>query len=52
MNNLVGKLSPTDSKIIIVASFPERAFLFTLQTATAISKPKYNTKLNGSGISR
>jgi hypothetical protein len=39
-----------DSKIIVIASFPERAFLFILQIATAISKIKYITKLNGRGM--
>lgn len=52
MNNLVGKLNPEDSKIIVIASFPERTFLLIRQIATAINKMKYNTKLNGSGTSR
>lgn len=43
------KLNPIDSKIIVVASFPERAFLVILQIATAISKIKYITKLNERG---
>jgi len=41
MNKLVTKLNPIDSKIIVIASFPERAFLLILQIATAISKIKY-----------
>jgi len=52
MNNSVGNLNPIDSKIIVIASFPERAFLFILQIATAINKPEYNTKLNGRGTIR
>ena len=52
MNKLVTKVNPIDSKIIVMASFPERAFLVILQIATAINKPKYNMKLNGSGTSR
>ena len=31
----------------MIASFPERFFLLILQIATAISKIKYITKLNG-----
>jgi hypothetical protein len=49
MNKLVIKLNPIDSKIIVIASFPERAFLLILQIATAISKIKYIIKLNGRG---
>ena len=45
MNNLVGMLNPIDSRIIVIASLPERAFLFILQMATAINRPIYNTKL-------
>ena len=51
-NKLATKLIPIDSKIIVIASFPERAFLLILQIATAINRPKYSRKLNGSGISR
>jgi hypothetical protein len=41
ISKLVTKLNPIDSKIIVIASFPERAFLLILQIATAISKIKY-----------
>ena len=41
MNKLVTKLNPIDSKIIVIASFPERAFLLILQIATVTSKIKY-----------
>lgn len=51
-NKLITKLIPMDSKIIVIASFPETAFLLILQIATAINMPKYSRKLNGSGISR
>jgi hypothetical protein len=51
-NKLVTKLIPIDSKIIVIASFPERAFLLILQIATATNRPKYSRKLNGSGIRR
>jgi hypothetical protein len=50
MNKLVTKLNPIDSKIIVIASFPERAFLLILQIATAISKIKYIIKLIGRGM--
>jgi len=49
---LATKLNPIDSRIIVIASFPERAFLFILQIATAINMPIYNTKLNGRGTTR
>lgn len=49
ISKLVTKLNPIDSKIIVIASFPERFFLLILQIATAISKIKYITKLNGRG---
>ena len=52
MNKLVTKLNPMDSKIIVIASLPERAFLFILQIANAINRPKYKTKLNGRGKNR
>jgi hypothetical protein len=52
MNNLVGMLNPIDSRIIVIASFPERAFLFILQIATAINRPIYNMKLNGRGTTK
>jgi hypothetical protein len=52
MNKLATKLNPIDSKIIVMASFAERAFLVILQIATAINKPKYKTKLNGRGKNR
>ena len=52
MNNLVGMLNPIDSRIIVIASFPERAFLFILQMATAINRLIYNTKLYGRGTTR
>lgn len=40
MNKLVTKLNHMDSKIIVIASFPEIDFLLILQIATAINKPK------------
>ena len=49
ISKLVTKLNPLDSKIIVIGSFPERAFLLILQIATAISKIKYITKLDGRG---
>jgi len=49
ISKLVTKLNPIDSKIIVIASFPERAFLLILQIATAISKIKYIPKLNERG---
>ena len=49
ISKLVTKLNPLDSKIIWIASFPERAFLLILQIATAISKIIYITKLDGRG---
>jgi hypothetical protein len=52
MNKLATKLNPIDSKIIVIASPAERAFLVILHIATAINKPKYKTKLNGIGKNR
>jgi hypothetical protein len=52
INKLVAKLNPIDSKIIVIASLAERAFLDILQIATVINKPKYKTKLNGIGKNR
>jgi len=49
ISKLVTKLNPIDSKIIVIASFPERAFLLILQIATTISKIKYIPKLNERG---
>lgn len=49
ISKLVTKLNPIDSKIIVTASFPERAFLLILQIATAISKIRYIPKLNERG---
>ena len=48
ISKLVTKLNPIDSKIIVIASFPED-FLLILQIATAISKIKYIPKLNERG---
>ena len=45
MNRLVTKLNPIESRIMKIASFPEREFLLTLQTATAINRTKYRIKL-------
>jgi len=45
MNKFVTKLNPIESRIIVITSLPERAFLLTLQTATAINRTKYNMKL-------
>ncbi len=45
MNKLVTKLNPIDSKIIVTASFPERAFLRILDITTTMYKIRINNQL-------
>lgn len=45
MNNLVGMLKPIDNIIIVIASFPERAFLRILDITTTMYKIRINNQL-------
>lgn len=52
MNKFVTMLNPIDNKIIVIASFPERAFLRILDIITAMYKIRINNQLYGIGINK